>query len=98
MSGWPGVGPRSPGPAPLQASSGRTAPHRLNRGGDRALNRVIHTIAATRMHSCTTTRAYVARRTAEGKTTRELYRTLTATMIPSHARTARQRKDLDQRP
>ena len=66
--------------------------HRLNRGGDRALNRALHTIAMTRMRSCPTTQAYVARRTAEGKTPREirrclkryiarqLYRTLTATM------------------
>jgi hypothetical protein len=65
--------------------------HRLNRGGDRALNRAVHTIATTRMRSCPTTQAYVARRTVEGKTTpeirrclkryiaRELYRTLTAT-------------------
>ena len=82
------------GTSPLQASSGRTVRHRLNRGGDRALNRAIHTIAMTRMRSCPRTQAYVARRTAEGKTTREirrclkryiareLYRTLTATMTP----------------
>jgi hypothetical protein len=66
--------------------------HRLNRGGDRALNRAIHTIALTRMRSCPRTRDYIARRTAEGKTsreirrslkryiTRELYRSLNATM------------------
>jgi transposase len=81
------------GASPLEASSGRTVRHRLNRGGDRALNRALHTIALTRMASCPRTRAYVARRTAEGKTpreirrclkryiARELYRTLTATMI-----------------
>ena len=80
------------GTSPLEASSGRTVRHRLNRGGDRALNRAIHTIALTRMRHCPTTRAYVARRTAEGKTlreirrclkryiTRQLYRTLTTTM------------------
>jgi transposase len=56
------------GTSPLQASSVRTTRHRLNRGGDRALNRAIHTIAHTRMRSCLT-QAYVARRTAEGKTT-----------------------------
>lgn len=83
------------GTSPLQASSGRTVRHRLNRGGDRALNRAIHTIALTRMRSCPQTRAYVARRTAEGKTTREirrcpkryitreLYRALTAGMPPT---------------
>jgi transposase len=80
------------GTAPLEASSGRTTRHRLNRGGDRALNRAIHTIATTRIRSCERTRTYVARRTAEGKTpreirrclkryiARELYRALTATM------------------
>ncbi len=63
---------------------------RLNRGGDRDLNRAIHTIAVTRIRICPRTRAYVCRRTAEGKTpreirrclkryiTRQLYRTLTA--------------------
>jgi transposase len=80
------------GTNPLEASSGQTTRHRLNRGGDRALNRAIHTIAVTRMRSCPRTRAYVARRTAQGKSqreirrclkryiARELYRTLTAAM------------------
>jgi transposase len=40
------------GTSPLQASSGRTVRHRLNRGGDRALNSTIHTIAMVRMRSC----------------------------------------------
>ncbi|HSL08393.1 MAG TPA: IS110 family transposase [Pseudonocardiaceae bacterium] len=83
------------GTSPLEASSGRTVRHRLNRGGDRALNRAIHTIATSRMRSCPTTRAYLARRTAEGKTPREirrclkryiarqLYRTLTTAMTPT---------------
>jgi transposase len=80
------------GTSPLPASSGRTVRHRLNRGGDRALNKAIHTIALTRMRSCPRTRAYVARRTAEGRSSREirrclkryiareLYRTLTRSM------------------
>jgi transposase len=80
------------GASPLEASSGRTVRHRLNRGGDRALNRALHTIAATRMRSCPTTQAYMARRTAEGKNpkeirrclkryiARQLYRTLTTSM------------------
>src|SRR6478736_701116 len=83
------------GTCPIPASSGRTVRHRLNRGGDRALNRAIHTIATVRMRDCPATQAYIARRTAEGKTireikrclkryiTRELYRTLTATMTPT---------------
>jgi transposase len=64
------------GTSPIPASSGRTIRHRLNRGGDRALNRAIHAIALTRMRSCPRTRAYVARRTAEGKTVREIRRCL----------------------
>jgi transposase len=80
------------GTSPIPASSGRTTRHRLNRGGDRALNRAIHTIAVTRMRTDPRTRAYVARRTADGLNpreirrcikryiTRELYRTLTNTM------------------
>jgi transposase len=83
------------GASPLPASSGRTVRHRLNRGGDRALNRALHTIAATRMRSCPTTRAYMARRTAEGKNpkeirrclkryiARQLYRTLATAMTPT---------------
>jgi Transposase IS116/IS110/IS902 family len=63
------------GTSPLQASSG-TVRHRLNRGGDRALNRAIHTIALTRMRCCPTTKEYVARRTAEGKSSREIRRCL----------------------
>ena len=83
------------GTCPIPASSGRTVRHRLNRGGDRALNRAIHTIATVRMRDCPATKAYIARRTAEGKTIREikrclkryiarqLYRALTATMTPT---------------
>ena len=82
------------GTSPIPASSGKTVRHRLNRGGDRALNRAIHAIALVRMRSCPRTRAYVARRTAEGKTpreirrclkryiARELYRQLTRSMNP----------------
>jgi transposase len=83
---------RLAGTSPLQASSGQTTRHRLNRGGDRALNRAIHVIARTRMRCDPATRAYITRRRADGKTdpeirrclkryiTRQLYRTLTATM------------------
>jgi transposase len=64
------------GTNPIPASSGRTVRHRLNRGGDRALNRAIHTIALTRIRSCPRTRASVDRRTAEGKSAREIRRCL----------------------
>jgi transposase len=64
------------GVCPIPASSGRTIRHRLSRGGDRALNRAIHTIAVTRLRTCPRTRAYAARRRAEGKTPREIRRAL----------------------
>lgn len=64
------------GTSPIEASSGQTTRHRLNRSGDRALNSAIHTIAATRMRRCPTTRAYIERRTAEGKSTSEIRRCL----------------------
>jgi transposase len=64
------------GTSPIPASSGQTIRHRLNRGGDRALNRAIHAIALTRIRSCPRTRGYVTRRTAEGKTPREIRRCL----------------------
>jgi transposase len=64
------------GTNPIPASSGKTIRHRLNRGGDRALNRAIHAIALTRTRSCPRTRAYIDRRTAEGKTPREIQRCL----------------------
>ena len=46
--------------------------HRLNRGGDRAINRAMRTIATVRRRDCPATQAYIARRTAEGKTSREI--------------------------
>ena len=64
------------GTNPIPASSGRTVRHRLNRGGDRALNHAIHAIAVTRMRGCPRTRAYVDRRTAEGRSPREIRRCL----------------------
>jgi transposase len=64
------------GTSPIPASSGQTIRHRLNHGGDRALNRAIHAIALCRIRSCPRTRAYVTRRTAEGKTPREIRRCL----------------------
>jgi transposase len=64
------------GTNPIPASSGRVIRHRLNRGGDRSLNRALHTIATTRWRSCPRTRAYIERRRAEGKTDREIRRIL----------------------
>jgi len=63
-----------PGTAPVPVSSGRTGRHRLNRLGDRQLNRALHIIAVTRMRCHPQTLAYVQRRRAEGKTDREIRR------------------------
>ncbi len=62
------------GTCPIPASSGNTQRHRLNRGGDRRLNWAIHTITMVRMGRDSSTKAYVARRIAEGKTKREAMR------------------------
>jgi len=64
------------GVSPVPASSGNTQRHRLNRGGDRRLNRALASIALTRMSHHPATRDYVARRRAEGRTTKEIRRCL----------------------
>lgn len=64
------------GVAPIPASSGQVVRHRLDRGGDRQLNRALHTIVVTRRRCHGETRAYIARRTAEGKSAREAVRSL----------------------
>ena len=64
------------GVSPLQASSGKTTRHRLNRGGDRSANNGLCTIAMVRMRSHPRTRAYVARRTAQGLSKKEIQRCL----------------------
>lgn len=62
--------------APIPASSGKTTRHRLNRGGDRDANHALWRIALVRMAYEPRTRAYVARRTAQGKSKREIIRCL----------------------
>jgi transposase len=65
------------GAAPIPATSGQvTTRHRLNRYGDRQLNRALHTIVLSRIRYDPATRDYVARRTTEGKTSREIKRCL----------------------
>ena len=64
------------GAAPVPASSGRIVRHRLNRGGDRQLNRALHTIALSRLAHHADTQRYAARRATEGKTPREIKRCL----------------------
>jgi transposase len=64
------------GAAPIPASSGQTVRHRLNRSGDRQLNRALHTIVLARLQRDPKTQAYAARRRAQGKTDREIKRCL----------------------
>jgi hypothetical protein len=83
---------------PIPASSGNTVRHRLNRGGDRALNSALHMVAITKMTHDAETREYVEKRRAEHKTDKEIrrcikrylarrvYRTLNAsTAVPNAA-------------
>jgi transposase len=63
------------GAAPIPASSGKTVRYRLNRGGNRDANRALHLICVVRMRE-RRTKEYVAKRTAEGKSKREIMRCL----------------------
>jgi transposase len=67
---------RLAGVAPLPASSGQTVRHRLSRGGDRQLNRAIHTVVLHRRQHDPATKAYIAKRISEGKTPRDATRLL----------------------
>lgn len=64
------------GVSPIEASSGKTRRHRLNKGGDRQGNNALWTIANNRLIHHTETRAYAARRTQEGLSRREIIRCL----------------------
>ena len=64
------------GVTPIPASSGKVIRYRLNRGGDRNANAALYRIVLTRMSSHQETRAYVARRRAEGLSTPEVMRCL----------------------
>jgi transposase len=64
------------GVAPVPASSGKTSRHRLSRGGDRQANRALYLIVLARMAHCPRTRAYITRRTTEGKPKQEIIRCL----------------------
>ena len=64
------------GASPVDASSGKQLRHRLNRGGDRQANSTLWTIAMTRLAHDPRTKAYAARRTTEGKTSKEIIRCL----------------------
>ena len=79
------------GVSPIPASSGNTVRHRLNRGGDRTLNKALHMVALSRMTFDAQTIRYIEKRQAEGRNKKEIrrcvkrylarrvYRTLSAT-------------------
>jgi transposase len=64
------------GVSPVPASSGKTIRHRLNRGGDRAANSALHIIAIVRLRTDPKTKAYVAKRIAEGHSKLDAIRAL----------------------
>jgi transposase len=64
------------GVAPIPASSGKTTRHRLNRGGNREANWALYLIAVGRMAWHEPTRAYLERRTKQGKSKAEIIRCL----------------------
>jgi transposase len=69
------------GVAPIPASSGNTTRHRLHRGGDRDANSSIYLIVVNRLRWHEPTKDYVARRTAEGKTKKEIIRCLKRAVV-----------------
>lgn len=64
------------GASPIEASSGKTSRHRLNRGGNRRANRALHSVVISRMCGDPRTSEYIARRASEGKSKREAMRCL----------------------
>jgi hypothetical protein len=64
------------GVSPIEASSGMTVRHRLNRSGNRQANHALWRMATARLITDAETRAYAARRTSEGKSRREIIRCL----------------------
>jgi transposase len=67
---------RAGGIAPIPVSSGNTNRHRLDRGGNRRINTAIHRVAVTRLRCHPETKAYIARKRADGKSSTEAIRCL----------------------
>jgi transposase len=67
---------RAAGVAPIPASSGNTRRQRLDQGGNRQINAALHRVIVTRARCHPATQDYIARRRAEGKSTREAIRCL----------------------
>lgn len=78
---------RLAGVAPIPASSGKIVRHRLDRGGDRRLNRALHTIVLGLRRVDPETKRYIARRVSEGKSQQEAVRCLKRYLARSLFRT-----------
>ena len=76
LADWVPLSSLLAGAAPIPASSGQKVRYRLDRSGDRKLNRVLHMILVTRKRSHPATIAYIERRLQQGKTRREANRCL----------------------
>ena len=72
---------RHSGVAPLEASSGRTERHRLDRGGNRQLNAALYRVAITQARCYAPARDYLERKRAEGKSRREAIRCLKRLLV-----------------
>ena len=70
------------GASPIQASSGKTTRHRLNRGGDRQANAALYRIVMVRLCHDQQTKDYMARRLKEGKFKKEIIRCLKRYVAP----------------
>jgi hypothetical protein len=69
----------------VEASSGKTIRHRLNRGGDRQANNALWRITLTRLRVDPATRVYAQRRTTQGKTPKDFRRCLTRSIAVSRS-------------
>src|SRR3954471_3734045 len=85
---------RHAGVAPLEASSGRTQRHRLDRGGNRQLNAALYRIAITQSRYHDGARAYLERKRAEGKSRREAIRCLKRLLVRAVFQTLKTRPAL----
>ena len=72
---------RHGGVAPLEASSGKSQRHRLDRGGNRQLNAALYRIAITQARYYDPARAYLERKRSEGKSRREALRCLKRLLV-----------------
>ncbi len=78
------------GVAPIPASSGQTQRMRLSRGGNRQLNRALHTIATVQAAHHPPAQTYLARKRTERKSSREAIRALKRQLVRTFFRLLRE--------